>query len=231
MSSKGKSGKHRSSGSGYTAGGRPPRAKAGNGKRSTAGGKGKPGKKALFLDRDGTIIIEKDHLGDPEAVELIPGSAGAIRDALKAGFMILVVTNQSGIGRGLFTEDDMHSVNKRVRGLVARAGGAIHGFYFCPHHPEEARGAYRIRCDCRKPATGMLKQAGRDFGVDLGASVIVGDKASDIHMGKRAGLKTILVLTGYGRSESAKPGIVPDHVADDLRGAVDWLLDGGRRAG
>jgi D-glycero-D-manno-heptose 1,7-bisphosphate phosphatase len=176
-------------------------------------------KRAVFLDRDGTINREVDFLSDPDEVELLPGAAEAIARLNKERWLVIVVTNQSGVGRGYFTEEAVRKVNQRLQTLLASDGALIDAIYYCPHHPDAG-------CDCRKPATGLLRQAVNDFDIDLGHSFVAGDKVSDVEMGHRAGCKTILVLTGYGKVVQSKvDGAEVDFVAPDLQAAVNLILE------
>lgn len=175
---------------------------------------------AAFLDRDGTIIVEKQFLSRPEDVALIPGAARAMKRLANAGFALVLVTNQSGIGRGLFGEDDYQAVQARFAELLRDAGVALDGAYYCPHHPD-----FTGPCDCRKPAPGLFLRAARDLGLDLARSVYVGDRLRDVLPGLALGGRAFLVRTGYGREEaSAAPsGAV---VVDDLAEATENVLDG-----
>lgn len=137
-------------------------------------------RRAAFLDRDGTIIVDRDYPGDPDAVELIPGAADAIRRLRDAGFAAVMVTNQSGIGRGLISEAAYRAVQGRMEEMLAAAGVRLDGVYYCPHAPEAA-------CTCRKPATGLYLQAAQELGVDLAASVYVGDRMRDVLPGVALG--------------------------------------------
>lgn len=181
-------------------------------------------KKAVFLDRDGTINVEKDYLVRPEEFEFIPGVPAAIARLKSAGFLVIVVTNQSGVARGYFDIDAVHRLHEHLQRQLAEVGTAIDGFYLCPHHPEHGVGELKIDCDCRKGSPGMLLQAAVDYGIDLEHSYMIGDKLADVEAGKRAGCQPILVLTGYGQSEVGKlPGNeVP--VVTDLPAAVDYIL-------
>lgn len=179
-----------------------------------------PGATALFLDRDGTINIEEGYLSDPDRLELIPGSAEAIREANEAGLRVFVVTNQSGVARGLHSEADILAVHRRLEELLAAQGARLDALYYCPHHPDAGSPPYRKVCTCRKPKTGMVEQAAKRFGIDLASSFLVGDKCIDIETGKNAGCGTVLVLTGYGRTSHGQ--CEPDHVADDLLSA--WRI-------
>jgi len=149
----------------------------------------KKSKPAVFVDRDGTLIEEVNFLSRVSDLEIFPFTAEAVRRLKESGFLVIVVTNQSGIGREIYTEDDMHSIHDAIQHSL---DGAIDGFYFCPHLPDAG-------CDCRKPGLGMLKQAAKDFNIDLENSWIVGDKALDVQTGVNAGISAAMVMTGYGR--------------------------------
>lgn len=186
-----------------------------------SGGSPHPGRRpAVFVDRDGTVIQEKSYLADPDGVVLIPGAAEGIRRLKDAGFVVVVVTNQSGIARGLYSVDDYHAVARRVDEVLGQEGAAPDATYFCPHHPD-ATGP----CDCRKPDTGMHRRAGERFGLDYAASHYVGDKRSDVLPARELGGQGILVRTGYGRENEGLVG-ADVWVVDDLPAAVDRILDG-----
>jgi D-glycero-D-manno-heptose 1,7-bisphosphate phosphatase len=183
------------------------------------------GNRAVFLDRDGTINIEKDYLFRPEEFEFIPGVPDAIRLLNEHGFKVIVVTNQSGIGRGYYTESDMHLLHRHLDTELAAFAAHIDAYYFCPHHPEEAAGKYKRECSCRKPLDGMLRQAAGDYAIDLGGSYIIGDKVADISAGIAAGCKPLLVLTGHGEKHAPLlPQGVP--VFPDMPAAVGAILAG-----
>ena len=191
-------------------------------------------RRAVFLDRDGTIIREAEYLADPDGAELLAGAAEGIRALKDAGFVILVLSNQSGVARGYFTETDVRAVNERVAELLAEAGAGVDGMYFCPHHPRGAVAAFTRDCACRKPARGMLDAAAADHGLDLAGSWVVGDKASDVLLGRRHGLGSILVRTGYGAATAARgftPGEAPDFVVADLMEAAAAILGRGNPRG
>ncbi|MDX1493687.1 MAG: HAD family hydrolase [Longimicrobiales bacterium] len=173
---------------------------------------------AAFIDRDGTIIREKSYLADPEGVVLIPGAAEAIRDLKDAGFVVVVVTNQSGIARGLYDIEAYHAVARRVESVLTEEGAAPDATYFCPHHPD-ATGP----CDCRKPGTGMHRQAGERFGIDYARSFYVGDKVSDVLPAAELGGQGILVRTGYGPENEDRVG-ADTWVVADLREAVERII-------
>ncbi len=167
------------------------------------------GKRFLLVDRDGTLIVEKHYLCDPEGVEIFPGVAEALKSFNEAGWGIAIVTNQAGVGRGYYSIAQMNSVNDRVRDLLSVTGVVIDGFFACPHAPSED-------CDCRKPKPGLIHQAVALFNFDPAESVVVGDKACDINLGKSVSALTVLVRTGYGKEEEASANLSPDFVVDSL---------------
>lgn len=174
---------------------------------------------AVFVDRDGTIITEKSYLADPDRVELIPGALDALRSLRAAGFTLVVVTNQSGIARGLYSLDDYHAVAARLDEMLSEAGITVDATEFCPHHPDVTG-----PCDCRKPAPGMHRRAARALELDLTSSYFVGDKISDITPATELGGQGILVRTGYGaRSEAQAPADA--RVVDDLPAAAALILE------
>ena len=162
---------------------------------------------AVFLDRDGTLNIDKGYVHRIEDWEWIPGAIDAITALKKAGFLVIVITNQAGIARGYYDEADMTNLHTRINEELKAHGSAIDGFYHCPHHPEF--GAVR-ECECRKPMPGLIYKASQDFDIDLARSWLIGDKASDIHAGLTAGIKSILVLTGYGSKD--RPLLAGDNI-------------------
>ena len=162
--------------------------------------------RAVFLDRDGTINVERDYLYRPEEFTFIPGAPEAIRMLREAGYLVVVVTNQSGIARGYYDEAALHRIHRHMDDLLARAGTSVDAYYYCPHHPDGTVDSYRSVCDCRKPLPGMLLQAARDLGIDLAASYIIGDKQADVTAGLRAGCRPLLVKTGYGGAERVRIG-------------------------
>lgn len=183
-------------------------------------------KTGIFLDRDGTINEEVDFLTSPQHLHLIPKSADAIREANKLGLKVIVITNQSGIARGLLTEDQLFEIHKELALKLKQRDAYIDKFYFCPHHPEFGRGIYKKDCECRKPKIGMLKQSVEEFGIDLSRSFVIGDKEIDIQTGNNAGTKTILVKTGYGIQElelCRKDGLAIDYVAENLYNAIEYI--------
>ena len=183
--------------------------------------------KAVLLDRDGTLIVDMPYLGDPDKVVLEPAAASALRELHRAGYLVIVITNQSGIGRGLYEEADFHAVQARLAELLLAEGVPVHAYYFCPHHPTEAVGEFLRSCACRKPAPGMIEAAIGDHDLDRTRSFMVGDKLDDIAAGQGAGLRSVLVRTGLGASCEQKIGAVrPDFVADDLADTVASFIAG-----
>jgi histidinol-phosphate phosphatase family protein len=165
------------------------------------------------LDRDGTLIVERNYLSKPEEVELIPGTVEGLRDLIKLGFGLVVITNQSGIGRGYFDEAQLARINRRLNNLLAREGIILAGIYYCPHTPEN-------RCRCRKPQTGLLERAATQLEFDPRRSFVIGDKACDIDLGRNAGATTILVQTGYGSRPAIQKLTSPDYVARNVQDAA-----------
>ena len=170
-----------------------------------------PEQRFVILDRDGTIIEERQYLSDPEQVRLIPGVGAALRKLRRMGLGLVVITNQSGIGRGFFDQVELKRVHERLEQLLDREGVHLDGLYICPHKPDDD-------CGCRKPRLGLLKMAAKDLGFSLERTLIIGDKPSDMEMGRLAGGTTVLVRTGYG-SQTEKASM-SDFVVDDLGGAA-----------
>lgn len=165
---------------------------------------GKTPRRAVFLDRDGTINEEKDYLHRIEDFAFIPGVPAAIRRLKEAGFLVIVVTNQSGVGRGYYSMEDVDRLHRHLQDELVASGTTVDAFYVCPHHPTEGVGSFLRDCACRKGKPGMLFQAAAEHGIDLEGSYMVGDKAADIEAGEDAGCRSLLVLTGYGARESRK---------------------------
>ena len=184
---------------------------------------------AVFLDRDGTLNHEVDHLRDADELRLHAGAGDAVRRLNHSGTLTIVVTNQPMIARGELTSAGLASIHARLDTLLGAAGAYVDRVYYCPHHPHRGFAgevsALKIQCDCRKPATGMIDAACRDLAVDRTRSWMVGDSTTDIVAGQRAGLKTILLHTGYGGADG-KHAIRPDYVMSGLPHAVDWILHG-----
>ena len=175
-------------------------------------------KEGVFLDRDGTIIQERGYLSDPEGVELISGSARAIRLLNHLGLLTVVVSNQSGVARGYFSVSVVEEINTRMQSLLEEGDASLDGIYYCPHHPDDG-------CACRKPEPGMLLRAAEELEIGLPRSYMAGDMHSDVETIQRVGGKGILVLTGYGgEALETWQGAQPDFVAQDLLEASYWIL-------
>lgn len=176
--------------------------------------------RAIFFDRDGTLIVDKDYLTDPELVEFMPGAVEALKLARNLGFLLFVVTNQSAIARGMSTEEQVRAVNSRVIALLQRQGVELDGLEFCPHHPD-----FDIDCNCRKPKRGMIDRFLETHDIDLERSYVIGDTASDIDLGLNIGATSILLLSGYGESYrediAARDADIP--IVDDVLAAVKWI--------
>lgn len=173
------------------------------------------GASAVFFDRDGVLIVDKGYQIDTDSIEFFPDTISAVL-ALDRRFKKIVITNQSGIGRGYFTARDVERFNARLSESLENFGIIIDGWYFCPHSPEE-------NCDCRKPRPGLLRQAAVDFNLDLKNSWIVGDKSSDIEAGHAAGTSAILVKTGFAGLEAGHSVLTPEFVSANLSEAVDII--------
>ena len=180
---------------------------------------------AVFFDRDNTLIVGTDYLGDPDGVKLVPGAAAAVARANHLGYSVVVVSNQSGVGRGKFAEADVRAVNARVDALLRAedADAAVDHHEFCPHHPDAAVEAYRVRCDCRKPRPGMILKAAAELGLDLSYSWLIGDAPRDIEAGAAAGCRTILFRNptlppspAAGEAEVVKPEFVASSLPEAL---------------
>ncbi len=182
-------------------------------------------RKAVFLDRDGTINVEKNYLHRISEWEWIPGAIEAIRRLNDAGYLVIVVTNQAGIARGMYKEEDVHRLHNQLDVMLAPLRAHIDAYYYCPHHPDFGE---KISCDCRKPAPGMILQAQKDWNIDLPHSYMVGDKIADIDAARAAGVRPILVATGYG-AESRRKLASDALCVSDLGAAADLILDTGNR--
>jgi D-glycero-D-manno-heptose 1,7-bisphosphate phosphatase len=186
---------------------------------------------AVFIDRDGTLTEEVGYVNHPARLRLLPRSAEAIRRLNAASVAAVVVTNQAGIARGYFSEAVLDDTHAALVAQLKDAGASLDGLYACIHHPSEGAPPYRAECECRKPKPGLLLRAASELDLDLRASTMVGDKASDLVPGRAVGARAVLVRTGYGLGEweyrRATFATLPDHVADDLLEAVEWALSKG----
>ncbi|MBI5560477.1 MAG: HAD family hydrolase [Deltaproteobacteria bacterium] len=172
----------------------------------------------VFLDRDGTINEDFGYIGNPEDVILFDGAASAIKRLNSRGIKVIVVTNQSGVGRGYFSREALDGVNLRLKELLRLEGASIDGIYSCPHLPEEG-------CSCRKPGTGLVERAVTEHTLAGARSYVVGDKACDMELAAKVGARGVLVLTGHGHGELEKLACQIDFLADDLKSAVEWIMD------
>ena len=172
-------------------------------------------RRAVFVDRDGTIIVEKGYLDHPDGVEMIDGAVAALKALQAVGFVIVVVTNQAGIARGLYSKEDYHAVASRFVQELGESGVLLDGMYFCPHRPDS--------CDCRKPSTGMYLRAAAELNIDLASSFYIGDKITDVEPGVILEGQAILVRTGYGSKSELD---IPDgvRVVEDLCGASRVIM-------
>lgn len=186
--------------------------------------------KCIFLDRDGTIIVYKELLHKKEDVVLLEKAAEAIRLINHYGYLAIVVTNQPVVARNLCSFEEMWEINRRMEELLAQKGAYLDDIFACPHHPDRGfpgeNKAYKIKCECRKPGIGMIKEATNKYNIDLKKSYLIGDTTTDIMTGKNAGLKTILVQTGLG-GKDGRYGVEPDLIADTLLDAVHEILGKG----
>jgi D-glycero-D-manno-heptose 1,7-bisphosphate phosphatase len=182
-------------------------------------------KRAIFLDRDGTINQEVSYLSDERQLRLIDGAAEGIRLLKRLGYQIVLITNQAGVARGYFSEDKLRDIHSRLTEMLAAESADLDAIYYCPHHPE-GLAPYRVACECRKPQPGMLKRAARDLNIGLEESIMVGDKTLDLKAGFAVNCRGILVRTGYGRESEVQfssETTQPDFIADDLLGAAHWI--------
>lgn len=179
--------------------------------------------RAVFLDRDGTLIREKNYLRHVKDIKLISGVVQSLKMLREQGFKLILVTNQSGIARGYFTEEKLKRIHDRLQKMLCRKGTGLDAIYYCPHHPDD-------ECLCRKPLLGLIKQAQKAFNIDLRASYSVGDHTGDFLLGQKMGGKGIFVLTGHGACEQVKiraseGKLSPDYVARNLPAAARWILN------
>ena len=179
------------------------------------------GKRAVFVDRDGTLNVNIDYLSDPAGYRLYPGAAEGLRLLREKGFLIVVVTNQSGIGRGIFDEPTLHRIHDKMKADLAKGEAGIDALYFCPHTPEQ-------KCACRKPGTAMFEKAIREHGIDPKRSFVIGDMRMDVEAGKRIGARTAIVPEPKNREKTIREmeqwGFKPDFVGEDFLSAVRWIL-------
>lgn len=183
---------------------------------------------AVFLDRDGTVNEQMGYINHISRFHLLPNAAKAIKLLNDQDVPVIIVSNQSGLARGYFPKELLVEVHEKMNVLLNQEGASIDGLYYCPHHPEAKEEEFRQACSCRKPKTGMLKQAAEELNLDLAKSFLVGDRWSDIKCAQGAGCTPVLVLTGYGRGDQKYIGptqdIQPSFVAEDLLQAAEWII-------
>jgi D-glycero-D-manno-heptose 1,7-bisphosphate phosphatase len=180
---------------------------------------------AVFLDRDGTVNVDVEYLSDPDELVLLPGAGAAIAALNRAGYDVVVITNQSGIARGMLDEERLTAIHARLVELLAREGAHVDAIRYCPHHPTEGRPPYRADCDCRKPLPGMIVSAARELSSDLSRSWVVGDSMRDLQAGAALGVPGILVATGKDERHRLGELVRPEpRFAEDLQAAVALIL-------
>ena len=180
----------------------------------------------VFLDRDGTLIEEVGYLSHLDRIALYPWSIESVKLLNRAGFKVVVVTNQAGVARGLFDEDFIDEAHRFLDQKFGDGGAMIDKFYYCPHHPEASVEAYRCECDCRKPKAGMLWKAAQELQLELSHSFVIGDRLSDLRLGPAVGAKSVLVRTGYGETTAREltDDVEVAYTAPELMTAVAWIL-------
>ncbi len=182
-------------------------------------------RRAIFLDRDGVLNVEKTFVLSPGQMELMEGAGEALRRINESDYLAVVVTNQSAVARAYITLEELDAIHRQMRRQLEQAGGHLDGLYFCPHRErldgEQGDPQFIKDCACRKPKPGLLFQAARELNIDLKQSFMIGDSARDIEAGKNAGCTTIGVRTGHGLKGLTHP---PDHIFDDVKGAVEYIL-------
>jgi len=182
--------------------------------------------RAIFIDRDGTINKDIGYVSTPDQLVLYPWAAEAVRLINEARFKAIVITNQSGVARGLYDEETLSEIHSQMIKQFAGDGARIDAIYYCPHHPSIGNTHYRVACECRKPGIGMLAAASIEHAIDISSSFVIGDKASDMAMARNAGARAALVLTGYGRETLADNDLYkPEIIAENLLEAVKQILD------
>ena len=186
-------------------------------------------KQAVFLDRDGTVCDEVGYVNHLDRLRVYPWAAEAIRRLNHAGMPVIVVTNQSGVGRGYFTEALVRQAHRKIAAQLAARSARVDAFYYCPHHPSAPLKAYRADCRCRKPAPGMVEKATKRFHIDLISSYVIGDSYRDMQLGFNIGARTALVMTGYGRGEYEyhrhRWPRMPDLIAENLLEVVKKIVE------
>jgi D-glycero-D-manno-heptose 1,7-bisphosphate phosphatase len=183
--------------------------------------------RAVFVDRDGTLIEEVGYLDRVDRVAFFPWTIAAVRALNQAGLAVVMVSNQSGLARGFFAESVVHDVHRRIAEMLDAGAAHIDAYYYCPHHPDGTVPGLGIVCECRKPARGLVDRAVREFGIDPERSFVIGDRWVDVRLARAIGAKGVLVRTGYGDVEErrAPHGMTADAVVDNLVAASSWILN------
>jgi D-glycero-D-manno-heptose 1,7-bisphosphate phosphatase len=182
--------------------------------------------RAVFLDRDGTLIEDVGYLDRVERLRLFPWSVDAVRLLNRAGLKVIVVTNQAGVARGVIEEQVVCDLHSHISGLFEAGGARLDAWYYCPHLPESGIARYRVACACRKPGPGMIRQAEQEHGVEAVRSFVVGDRWLDVELGHGVGATSLMVRTGYGATEARqpRPGVAVAAIVSNLMEAVSWIL-------
>lgn len=186
-------------------------------------------KPAVFIDRDGTVNEQMGYVNHPSRFKLLPYVADAFRILNKSGFLAIIISNQSGVARGYFPIELVYNIHSVMKELLLKEGAIVDGIFFCPHYPKGSNNEYSHECDCRKPRTGLIKQACDKFDIDMSRSYMIGDHYTDMELADRAEIKGILVKTGYGAGviEYNLPLIntKPCYIAEDLLDGVNWIIN------
>lgn len=181
---------------------------------------------AVFIDRDGTLIQEAGYLNDLSRLVFFPYTVDAVRQLNRGGYLVVVITNQAGIARGIVPEAFVGTAHRSISERLEAGGAHVDAYYYCPHHPSGIVEGLNHACDCRKPRPGLLLRAAADLDIDLGRSYLVGDRWHDLEAGRAAGTRAVLVRTGYGAADerAPKPGVTADAIVDNLAAAAGWIL-------
>jgi D-glycero-D-manno-heptose 1,7-bisphosphate phosphatase len=180
--------------------------------------------KAIFIDKDGTLIPDIPYNVDPGKISLQEGALAGLHQLQEAGYLLIIISNQSGVARGIFKEEALIHVQHKIESLLAEKGVVLNGFYYCPHYPDSSIKEYSVECDCRKPQPGMLLKAALDFNIDLTRSWMIGDILNDVEAGKKAGCKTVLIDNGNTVVHLDNPIRIPDYKAKNIEEAAAQIL-------
>lgn len=180
--------------------------------------------KAIFIDKDGTLIPDIPYNVDPEKISLQEGALEGLHQLQQEGYLLIIISNQSGVARGFFKEEALNAVQHKIEHLLAGKGVVLNGFYYCPHYPNAAVKEFAIECDCRKPQPGMLLKAARELDIDLSQSWMIGDILNDVEAGKKAGCKTVLIDDGKEKEWLVNEARIPDYKAINIKEAAAQIL-------